>query len=213
MLFDVDGTLVDSTYLHILAWWRAFREVGRTVPMAAIHRCIGMASERLVQELLGEAQPGVSELHSRQLEGLRGDMRAFEGAAELLRSVSKRGATVVLATSAKEEDLPSLLGTIGAEDAVDEVISSAKVERGKPAGDIFTLALKAAGLSADRAVVVGDTIWDIEAGRRIGLRCISVLTGGIGRRELEAEGSLAVYQDVSQLLARLDQSPIGSLLR
>jgi HAD superfamily hydrolase (TIGR01509 family) len=209
VLFDLDGTLVDSNYLHVIAWWRAFKDADIDIPMATLHRHIGMGSGRLVQELLGRADETVKEAHGRHFAPLKGQVNALPGAGELLREVARRGGKVVLATSAKEEDLEALLRPIDARDVIDLIISSKDVDQSKPDPQVFEKALERSGLDAERAVAVGDTIWDVEAARKIGLRCICLACGGIGRQELEAAGAEAVYEDPSDLLRHLDSSPLG----
>ena len=213
VLLDVDGTLVDSNYLHVLAWHRAFRRRGREIPMAIIHRHVGMGSDQLIQGLLGREDEELSELHSEEYAPLRDDIRSFDRSGELLRELKQQGLRVVLASSAKQNEIPQLVETIGAGDAVDEVVSSQAVRSSKPAPDIFKLALERCGLDPERTICIGDTVWDVEAARRSGLRCLTVCTGGISRGELEAAGAAAVYADIGELLERLDTSPIAGLLR
>jgi HAD superfamily hydrolase (TIGR01509 family) len=213
VLFDLDGTLVDSNYFHVVAWWRAFADSGIELPMAAIHRHIGMGSGRLIKELLGKPDDRVKEAHGQRFASLRDQVVALPGAAALLSEVSRRGALVVLATSAREEDLDALLRPLGAARSVlDLVISAKDVDQTKPDPQVFQLALERAGLEPSRAVAVGDTVWDVEAARKTGLRCVCVTCGGIGRQELEAAGAAAIYEDPQDLLANLDTSPLGTLL-
>src|SRR3954469_5827380 len=207
VLFDIDGTLVDTNYLHTLAWFRALDRVGEHVPMAAIHRRIGMGSDKLLPDLIGREDDEADDLHGRFYEELHDDVRAFPAAGEILREVQRRGGRVVLATSAKERDLKVLLGAIAANDAVDHVTSSGDVESSKPSPDIFAVALEAAGLERERTMVVGDTGWDVEAAGRCGLPCIAVLTGGWSTAELESAGAVAVYDDVASLLTDIGNSP------
>jgi HAD superfamily hydrolase (TIGR01509 family) len=212
LLFDVDGTLLDTNYLHVLAWSRAFRERGRDVSMASIHALIGMGSDKLIDRLAGGEHPDLDEGHSRHYQELQGEMRALDGAAELLRACHDGGARVVLATSAKGEEVDPMLDAIGARDAVDVVVSSADVEHSKPDPDIFVSALRRAGLQASQSVVVGDTVWDIEAARRCGLGCVCVTTGGIAREVLTQSGALAVYESVRELCDQLERSPLAGYL-
>src|SRR4051812_33682971 len=131
VLFDVDGTLVDSNYLHTIAWWRALRDRGHTVPMAWIHHRIGMGSDKLVPDLLGHDDPEASGVHGEHYRALHDHLTAFDRAGDLLREVKDRGGRVVLATSAEERDLKVLLGVIDADDAIDHVTSSGDVDASK----------------------------------------------------------------------------------
>ncbi|MDQ4149175.1 MAG: HAD family hydrolase [Actinomycetota bacterium] len=212
ILFDIDGTLVDSNYLHTLAWWRGLKETGRTAPMFQIHRLIGMGSDKLVPELLGDYVEEVSERYSANFRELRKEVIAFDSAAELLREVHGRGAVVVLATSAKTEDLEVLLEVLDAEDAIDHVTSSADVEETKPAPEVLEKALEKSGLARDSAIVVGDTVWDVKAAARLGLGCVCVEAGGTSRHDLEEAGAVAVFKDVQELLQKLDESPLAKFL-
>ncbi|HEY3603052.1 MAG TPA: HAD family hydrolase [Sporichthyaceae bacterium] len=215
VLFDIDGTLLDSNYLHALAWRRAFVECGHNVPTAWIHRHIGQGSDLLLRELL----PGVDEAaraaaaaaHGRHFEVLKPELRAFDGAVELLAAVSQRGPRVVLASSASAGELPALLEALGGAEHVDVVTSSEDVTEAKPDPEIFRVAMARAGVDAGHAIAVGDTVWDIEAARRAGIGCVGVLTGGISRAELDEAGAVAVYRDTAELLAGLDSGPLRTL--
>lgn len=212
VLFDVDGTLTDTTYLHALAWWRALADAGHDVAMAAVHRLVGMGSSELLTSLLGRDDPDLSDAHGRHYQRLKGEIRPLPGARALLEEVSDRGATVVLATSAKERDVGDLLRALDAEAWIDHVIDAGAVEAAKPAGDIFSAALEAARLPPERALVVGDTVWDVEAAAQVGLPTVAVLTGGHSTSDLRDSGAAAVYRDAADLLGDLDASPVGLLL-
>lgn len=213
VLFDVDGTLVDTNYLHTLAWWRSLHDVGIDIAASRIHRLIGMNSQRLVTELLGRPDDDVIEGHSRHFGQLKREIRAFPQAGALLGAVHERGALVVLATSAKSSDVGDMLAVVDAPPGcIDSVTDSGAGVPSKPEPDIFHVALEASGLEPERALVVGDTVWDVEAARRCGLGCIAVLSGGNSRRVLDEAGAIAVYDDVAQVLADLDRSPLGELL-
>lgn len=212
VIFDIDGTLVDSNYFHSLAWYRTFTAAGEEVPMYRIHRAIGMGSQQLIKELLGREQPELSEEHTRQYRQVRDEARAFEHAADLLREIAGRGGRVMLATSAKPEELEVLLAKLDAGGAVHGVISSKDVEAAKPEPDVFARALEAGELDPEHAVAVGDSVWDIAAAGRCRLRCIALLTGGTGGCELEAAGAAQVYSTPGELLQRLDSSLVGSVL-
>jgi HAD superfamily hydrolase (TIGR01509 family) len=212
VLFDVDGTLTDTNYLHTLAWWRALTDAGHDVAMASVHRLIGMGSSELLTELISRDDEAVSKAHGQHYQRMKGEIRPLPGARQLLEEVADRGAAVVLATSAKEHDLDDLLRALAVTDVIDHVIHSADVDNAKPAGDIFAAALDAAGCDAADAIVIGDTRWDIEAARRVGLRVVAVETGGWGRLELLEAGALSVFRDAADLLEHLDESPVGALL-
>jgi len=211
VLFDVDGTLVDTNYLHVVAWWHAFRSAGHRVSMTDIHRRVGQGAGRLVESLLGSADDDVEDGHTDFYSPFLHELTPFPGAADLLRTTKKAGLAVVLATSASEKEAGALKASIGADDAIDALTHKDDVESSKPAPDIVQSALDKAGLSAEDAVFVGDTVWDVEAARRAGLDCVCVLSGGISEAELRDAGAVAVYDDVAALLDRFDDSPLGAL--
>ena len=211
VIFDIDGTLLDTNYLHTLAWGRALRRASIDVPMARIHRVIGMGGDKMLASLIGERRPDLSEAHGQEFGKLRAEMCPLPGAAELLRTVRQMGLAVVIGTSAKPSEVPFMLRTIGAGDIFDAVVDSGDVEQSKPAPDIFARALKQANLDPQRSMAVGDTGWDVEAARRAGLACVGVLTGGWSAGELEDAGAVAVYESPADLLHRLAQSPLAVL--
>ncbi|HEV2758896.1 MAG TPA: HAD family hydrolase [Acidimicrobiales bacterium] len=214
VLFDIDGTLLDTNYFHSVSWWYALREAGEDIPMARIHPLIGMGSDQLLQELLGEEREGLSELHSKYYKPYKKDLHAFSKAADLLSAVGKQGVQVVLATSSKEEDLDELLEALGPDEGViDEIVHGDMVGASKPAPDIFAVALERLELDPETTMVVGDTRWDIEAAAKCGLEVVAVLTGGSTREELTEAGAVAVYEDAADLLANLDDSPLARLLK
>lgn len=213
VLFDLDGTLVDTTYLHAVAWWRALVEHGHDVPTAWIHRRIGMGSTQLLEELVGpdvDTQP-VKDAWRRHFRPMKSEIRPLPGAADLVRAVAARGAQAVYASSSEKEDVDTLVEIVGAGDAVSHVTSAGDVEEAKPAPDVFTVALERSGGDPSRSVVVGDTVWDVAAAGKAGLPCVCVLTGGVARAELEAAGAVAVYRDAVDLLEHLDDSPLARL--
>ena len=217
VLYDVDGTLLDTNYLQVLAWWQAFRDTGHPdVSMADCHRAIGIASAELVGHLLGEDAPDtedVVEAKGRRYEPLRELVVAFPRVDELLAACREQGLAVVLATSGMESDLEWMQPAIGGEDVVDGATTSADVESAKPAPDLLQTAVADHGLDPGRTVAVGDTIWDVRAARDAGLPCIALTCGGISRAELEDAGADEVYGDPADLLAHLDDSLIGRAAR
>lgn len=214
VLFDVDGTLLDTNYLHVLAWWQAMRDAGHDdVSMAAVHRAIGIASAELVEHLLGKEDEQAVEAHSKRYEALKDQITAFPEAAELLQRCRDAGLVVVLATSGKEEDLEWMRPAIGAEDAVSGATTSADVGSAKPAPDLLSVAVEQHGLDPRATVVVGDTVWDVESARRADLPCIALTCGGISRQELTDAGADEVYDDPADLLARFEKSLLGKAQR
>ncbi|MEV0071069.1 HAD family hydrolase [Amycolatopsis sp. NPDC050768] len=218
VLFDVDGTLVDSNYLHVHAWLRAFHAVDRPVDGWRVHRAIGMGSDKLLVRLLGHAdaqQLGsrVKDLHSELYLRDSALLRPFPGARELIRTLAGRGARVVLATSAGPDELEILRKVLDVDDEVAAVIAGKDVEATKPDAEPVVVALDAAGAGSARSIFVGDAVWDVESARRAEVRTVGVLSGGTSAAELREAGAVAVYRDVAEILAQLDDSPLAPLLR
>lgn len=206
-LLDVDGTLVDSNWIHTLAWSRALRACGEEgVPMARIHPLVGMGADRLVEELLGRTVDGASDAHHAEYERLRPDVRPLPGATDLVRALHERGLAVVLASSSKEDELEFLREVLDVDDWIIGATSSDDADESKPSPDIFGAALEVAGVEAGHAAVVGDTRWDIEAAHALGLPTVAVCTGGWRPGELRAAGAAEVHDDPAALLAALDDS-------
>jgi HAD superfamily hydrolase (TIGR01509 family) len=215
VLFDIDGTLVDSNYLHVQAWSEALQRTGHPVEDWRIHRCIGMDGSKLLDELLGDVDDAVkrraTKVHTRRYQRLSDRLRAFDRARDLLRTLHDRGVTVVLATSASPEELERLLSVLDADDWVDAVTSKEDVEEAKPEPDILHTALQKAGVAAADAIMVGDATWDGISAARAGVRFVAVRSGGISAAELVDAGAEAVYVDVAHLLADLPTSPLATL--
>ncbi len=212
VVFDVDGTLLDTNYLHVIAWWESFLAEGHEVSCFDIHRTIGRSSEELVEVLIGRADDKVVEGHSQRWAPLRQRMIPFSGAADLVRACAERGLKVVWATSGSPEDVEDFTAKLACDDAVTAIVNSSDVEDSKPAPDIVLAALDAVGVAPERAVMIGDTVYDVRAARAAGVQSIAVLGGGIGETELRQEQPTAVYGNCAELLADLDASPIGRLL-
>jgi HAD superfamily hydrolase (TIGR01509 family) len=211
VLFDVDGTLVDSTYLHAVCWWEAFAQAGHEVPMAKIHRAIGMDSGLLLDELLPAdrdtgADSALSSAQGALYSVYWSRLRPLPGAADLLRACHEHGLRVVLASSADPGELDVLQAALGAGDAVDEATSAGDVEQSKPAPDLVQVALDKAGLTAAEAIFVGDAVWDVQACQRAGVACVGVLSGGISQAELLDAGAVRVYRDTAEILASFPAS-------
>ena len=203
VVLDVDGTLMDTNYLHVEAWARAFEEVGRRVPRVELHRQVGKGSDLLISEFVDdeETAQNIDELHSEFYAELQEHGHPLPGAKELIPSLAERGYEVWFVTSAKDEELEHHMSELEAEGKISGVVNSSDVENSKPAPDIFELALEKAGASPDEIVAVGDAVWDIEAAARAGVRTVAVLTGGaFSKAELEEAGAVAVYNDCAELL-------------
>jgi HAD superfamily hydrolase (TIGR01509 family) len=217
VLFDIDGTLVDSNYAHVDAWWRAFRVTGQSVDAWRIHRLIGMDASRLLDELVpnmsDEDRDTAKQYQAAYFAEHMPRLRLLPGARELLEAVAARGHQVVLATSAPETELVRLRELLDAEQWISVVTSGEDVEEAKPAPDIVQVALDRAGVDPSNAVMIGDAMWDVETSGKVGVSCISVMTGGIGGDELRNAGAVAVYDDAAAVLADIEDGPIGSLGR
>jgi HAD superfamily hydrolase (TIGR01509 family) len=215
VLFDIDGTLVDSNYLHIEAWSRAFIDLGFEASSWRIHRAIGMDSNKLLYTLLGDTAETVGveikRRHSEHYRQLSGRLRAFDKSQELMRAIASRAVKVVLATSAPQEELIALRKTLDVDDVVAAVTSSDDVETAKPAPDLIRVALAKSGVANDRAIFVGDSVWDMQSAEGAGVDCLGVLSGGYGRSELVDAGAKDVYDDVADLLMNLDASLLSRL--
>ncbi len=212
ILLDIDGTLLDSNHLHTLAWWRAFRSLGRTYPMVTIHALIGMGGDRLVPELAGEDVAGAEDAYAEQFDDLRADLSLLPGARDLVRRLADTGARVVLASSAREEDLEHFRTVLDIDEWLTGATSSGDAEGSKPSSDIFEVAIERHDLDRHRTVVVGDTIWDAEAAGRADLAFVGVETGGTRARELVAAGAIAAYRDAEALIDDLD-GPLMTTVR
>lgn len=211
VIFDVDGTLLDTNYLHVVAWWDAFRERGYDIRCADVHRALGMGSPDLVEMVLGRQDPSVIEAHSRYFAPYLGRMRPLPGATDLLGATARLGLRVVLATSAKDEEIDLMLDALGARDVIGTVVSSGDVEKAKPHPDIIDKALSESRTDRDRAVMVGDAVWDMIAAGRAGVRGIGLLSGGITEADLRDAGATEIYADAADLLCKLPASAIGQL--
>jgi HAD superfamily hydrolase (TIGR01509 family) len=203
VVLDVDGTLMDTNYLHVEAWARAFEEVGHRVPRAELHKQVGKGSDLLIQEFIedGEKAAKIDELHSEFYAELQEYGHPLPGAKELIPALAERGYGVWFVTSAKDEELEHHMSELEAEDKLSGVVNSSAVENSKPAPDIFELTLEKAGASPDETVAVGDAIWDIESASAAGIRTVAVLTGGaFSRQELEEAGAVGAYENCAALL-------------
>lgn len=213
-LFDVDGTLTDTNHLHVTCWWEALRQAGHEVATHEIHRAIGLPGEDLLDFLLDKdrdrtGDDRLSAAHDTLYATYFDRLPAFDAAADLLRALAADGWAVVLVTSAQDRELDALRRAIDADDALTDTATSDDVEKGKPDPEPVHQALDAAGAPPERAVFVGDTVWDMQAATRARVSAIGLLCGGIPRADLEEAGAGAVYRDPADLLAHLGDSPFA----
>ncbi|MFE5191856.1 HAD family hydrolase [Streptomyces sp. NPDC056628] len=214
-VLDVDGTLIDSNYHHALAWYRALRSVGEIWPVWKLHRLIGMGGDQLVTALGGEdlerrVGDRVREQQGREVDGLLDEMAPLPGARDLLLAIKERGHRLVLASSGKERHVDAFLDKLDARDIADDWTSSADVEASKPAPDLLHVALKKLGAPPDASsVMVGDSVWDVEAAKRAGMPAIVVRSGGFGDDELRNAGAIALYDTPGDLVKALDDTPLA----
>jgi HAD superfamily hydrolase (TIGR01509 family) len=203
VVLDVDGTLMDTNYLHVEAWARAFEETGHRIPRVKIHKEVGKGSSLLINEFVDEERTveKVEELHSEIYGELQEHGHPLPGAKELISSLKERGYEVWFVTSAKDEELEHHMQELEAEGTIDGVVNSSSVENAKPAPDIFEEALRQAGVSPEDTVAVGDAVWDVESAKGAGIRTVAVLSGGaFHEEELTEAGAAAVYEDCAALL-------------
>lgn len=204
VVLDLDGTLVDSVYQHVVAWGEVLHEAGHDVPLSRIHAGIGMGSDRLVPWLLGEHLAGADDLadaHTERFLDLADGLVATAGAHALLRDLETREVPVVIATSAGSRTRDCLLDVLGREDL--PVTDAGGVASSKPAPDLVLAACGLIDLSPEQAVVVGDTRWDSEAALRAGARSIAVRCGGVADAVLRQAGAERVVAAPKALVGQL----------
>jgi HAD superfamily hydrolase (TIGR01509 family) len=213
-VLDIDGTLVDTNYQHTLAWYRAFRRHQIVLPVWRIHRHIGMGGDQVVEALtderverdLGdEIRAAEKDLYFELIE----EVEPMRGARDLISDLGRRGHLVVLASSAKEEEVERYLDLLEARELADGWTTSADVEATKPEPDLVNAAVERVGGSAQDAVMVGDTPWDVHAARGAGVPTIAVLTGGFAIEELRESGAVDVFESVADLRDGLERTPLA----
>jgi HAD superfamily hydrolase (TIGR01549 family) len=217
VLFDIDGTLVDSVDLHARAWQEAFAYFGKRIPFEEIRAQIGKGGDQLLPVFFSE-----DELARRgeQIEAYRSELykreflkrvRPFPKVRELFKELLRRGVRIALASSAKKDELETYKKLVHIEDLVQAETSADDARRSKPHPDIFQAALNRLGKDIElaRTFVVGDSPWDAIAAHRLGVRTIGVLCGGFPEQDLRQAGCIAIYRDPADLLQHLDQSPLA----
>jgi phosphoglycolate phosphatase-like HAD superfamily hydrolase len=209
--FDIDGTLVDSNELHVLAWHEAFLRHAREVSLPAIRRQIGKGADMLIPALLPESEPSLRKaidtahgeiFTSRYLS----EVKPFRRATEIIRALHHRHIQTVLASSAKQEEMDRYVRLLEIGDVLSGMVSSRDVDHSKPAGDIFAMALtKVDPIPAAQTLAVGDTIYDVSAAKHNGIDTLALRTGPFTDAELEEAGALAIYDNVADILGDLDR--------
>ena len=211
-ILDVDGTLVDTNYHHVIAWYRAFARHDIILPLWLIHRHIGMGGDQVVAALAGD------DIEREQGDDIRAaekdlyfelidEVKPFDGARGLIETLKDRGHTVVLASSAKAEEVDRYLDLLDARDLADGWTTSADVEATKPHPDLVVAAVEKAG--GGNAVMVGDTPWDCKSAGGAGVQTVCVLTGGFSEQELRDAGAVSVFESIAELAERLDETPLA----
>jgi HAD superfamily hydrolase (TIGR01509 family) len=213
-ILDIDGTLVDTNYQHAIAWYRAFRQNDIVLPVWRIHRHIGMGGDQLIAALTDEKTDGEKGDDIRGAEkalymAMIEEVEPLEGARELIGRLKEAGKTVVMASSAKADEVDHYLDLLEARELADDWTTSADVERTKPEPDLVKAALDKAGAEPGDAVMLGDTPWDCEAARGAGVETVALMTGGFSRQELTEAGAAAVFESLPELLERIDETPLA----
>jgi HAD superfamily hydrolase (TIGR01509 family) len=216
VLFDVDGTLVDTTYLHTITWWQALRQQDHDVTMANIHRAIGMGSDKILDAVLGpdhdkSRDDEVRAAHTALYAQYWDRLRPQPGAVDLVRACAGRGWTVGLASSAAPPEFAALRRALDVDDVVAGATNSGDAEESKPDPDIVQAALDRTGLAPERVLFVGDSVWDVYAAAKLDIPCVGLTCGGISAAELGEAGAVAVYRDPADLHARLTSLPRRAL--
>jgi HAD superfamily hydrolase (TIGR01549 family) len=211
-ILDIDGTLVDTNYHHAIAWYRALRQHGVVVPLWRVHRHIGMGGDQLVAALTSEAfdrEQGddVRAAEKALYKAVIEEVEPLDGARELIDRLRRDGHTVVLASSAKADEVDHYLELLDARQLAHAWTTSADVEATKPEPDLIHAALEKAG--GGKAVMVGDSTWDCIAAKRAGVKTIGVLTGGFSEQELLEAGATCVFWSIPDLLESLDDTPLA----
>jgi HAD superfamily hydrolase (TIGR01509 family) len=211
-ILDVDGTLIDTNFQHAIAWYRAFRQHEVRMPVWRIHRSIGMGGDHIVEGLAGEEveQEMGEDIRSAEKAlylALIEEVEPFDGARGLIEDLKARDLEVVLASSAKPNEIEHYLDQLDARELADGWTTAGDVQATKPEPDLVEAALEKAGTS--EAVLVGDSVWDIEAAKRAGIETVAVLTGGYSEAELRDAGAIEVFTSIQDLREALDRTPFG----
>jgi HAD superfamily hydrolase (TIGR01509 family) len=213
VVLDIDGTLVDTNYHHALCWYEAMRQHDVHLPLWRIHRAIGMGGDQLVSAIAGE------EVEEEQGDDIRtaetalymatiATVSPLPGAAEFVKFLAERGHDIVLSSSAKAQEADRYVDMLGIEDVIVGWTTSADVEETKPEPDVIKAGLDRLG-NPDSAVMIGDSVFDVEAAHRAGLPTIALLTGGFGEQELVGAGAEWVFESLDALREGIGKTPLS----
>lgn len=214
-VLDIDGTLVDSNYHHALAWYRALRSLGEIHPVWRLHRLIGMGGDQVPTAFGGEdlerrIGDQARARQGKEVDALLEEMSPLPGARDLLVAIKERGHQLVLASSAQQRHVEVFLDKLDARDLAADWTTSADVENSKPAPDLLQVAIKKLGMPPDASsVMIGDSVWDVEAAKKAGMPAIAVRSGGFGDDELREAGAVAIYDTPGDLAKALDDTPLA----
>jgi len=216
ILFDLDGTLVDSVYQHVSAWSTSLRTAGIIVPEWKIHRRIGMSGASLLQQLCREAGErskhkniqALEKKHDAEFNRLTRRLSLLPGAVELLEFLTQRGIRWAIATTGSKPQTARLLKNFSIPDT-SPVVTGDDVKKAKPAPDIFVLAAERLNVAIDDCIVIGDSVWDILAAARKGALGVGLLSGGYGQEELQHAGAFRIYKDPAEMLVHIEDLGIS----
>jgi HAD superfamily hydrolase (TIGR01549 family) len=214
-ILDIDGTLVDTNYQHAIAWHRALRAHDQSAQLWQIHRHIGMGGDQIVAALLGDEVEETAGDAIRATEGeaygeLIGEVEPMDGAREMIEELREDGSTIILASSAKAEEVDHYLDLLDARELVDGWTTAADVEKTKPEPDLVQAALEKAN-GGGPSLMIGDTVWDVKAAAAAGVPTLAVLSGGFSETELREAGAVEVTESIGEL--RLDRQRVEALAR
>ena len=215
VIFDIDGTLIDSVDLHAEAWVETFKQFGRSVEFKSVRAKIGEGADRLIPELLGDETPKavreeIANFRAKLFtEKYLKNVKPFPCVRELFEKLRAQGQLTVLGSSCRASEIEHYKAIANISDVVDAQATSDDADCSKPSPQIFNAAMTAAGKNKEQVIVVGDTIFDIQAAAKAGVRAIGVLCGGASHHELLKAGAIAVYDNPAHLLERYDDSPLS----
>jgi HAD superfamily hydrolase (TIGR01549 family) len=210
-ILDIDGTLIDTNYHHALAWFRAFEKFEIVLPIWKIHRGIGMGGDHMIEALCGkdkeeELGDAIRDAESEQYQVLIDEVQPVHGARDFIINLKKRGHPVVLASSAKDDEVKHYLELLDCHDSIDAWTTSDDVENTKPDPDLVLAAMEK--VEGSKAVMVGDSTFDCEAAKRAGIETVAVMTGGFSEDELTQAGAVAVFESIDDLGRKIDKTPL-----